>query len=89
MFCIYIHALKSLHLYDQIKGKKMDNNQGCRQTALQTRKMVWHFWHEHSQESSDTTRPAKLCKENRNKIQSGLVFPASVKVIKQRGIDFF
>ena len=58
-------------------------------TNYTTRKTVWNFWHDHSTESSDSTRPAKLRQSCRNKIQSGLQLSPSVKTVLQRGKLFY
>ena len=86
---VVIHALKSLRLYVKIKSMQLQKNQGRKLTSLQTRILVWEYWHDCSQETSDTTHPAKLRKGNRSKIQSGLVFSASVNIIQQRGKEFY
>ena len=86
---VVVHALKSLRLYDEIKSMQLQKNPSRNLTSLQTRKLVWEYWHDCSQETSDTTRPAKLRKGNRSKIQSGLVFSASVNIIQQRGKEFY
>ena len=85
---VIVSALKSLNLYNGIKGEQSAGNKGRKPTTLHTRKQVWDLWHDNSQESSDTTRPAKLWRINRPKIRSGLSFPTSVKVITQRGKSF-
>ena len=48
---VVIHALKSLNLYEDIRGKQEPSNRGRKPIPLQMKKIVWDFWHEHSQEN--------------------------------------
>ena len=85
-----LSTVKSLYP-DNIEFKQGTclERRGRKQTKLQTRKVVWDFWHKMSQETSDTQRPAKLRVTNRSRLQSDLTFPPSVKISTQHNRDFF
>ena len=90
---LVMSAIKALNLSDLLnckpKSKKVNDGRGRPMTNYTTRKTVWNFWHDHSTESSDSTRPAKLRQSGRNKIQSGLQLSPSVKPVLQRGKIFY
>ena len=87
---VIIAAITKLNYNDILKSKNIFNgNKGRKMTSFVTMTVVWEFWHANSSESSDTMRPAKLRQSNQNKIQSGLEFPPSVKLIKQRERLFY
>lgn len=83
------HSLQQLGLLNHIAMPSMKNS--SKKTSHDTKLAVWNFWHSAncSTESTLTSRPAKLRFENRPAIQSSLLFVDTVKIERQRGVQFF
>ena len=74
-----VNAVKNLNLVDQLKTKlnirlSEKKKTGRSLTSLETRQLVWDFWHSSSSPSTDTTRPAHLKVSPKPKIQTNLSF---------------
>ena len=82
-------AIKKLRLYDQIKFTSKPSVAGRKLTSLFTRQAVWKFWHEVSKASTITSRAAKIYVKNTPKIQSGLDYVDTVRIIQQRNRNLY
>ena len=59
-------------------------------TPFETREKVWNFYHQHSQESTNTTTLARTQITGKPRIQDGLEFKTSVQPLKNHcGIQFY
>ena len=58
--------------------------------SLETRQVVWKFWHDKTTHSTLMSRPAMLKLTNKDKIQTSLNFASMVNIVlDKRGISFY
>lgn len=57
--------------------------------SFQTRKIIWHFSHDHATPSTNTSYPAKLKLSGRNNIQTALDFVDTTHIVVQRRKQFY
>ena len=84
-----VNAVKKLYLVDQLKTKlniRLSNrkNSGRSLTSLETRQLVWDFWHSSSSAPTNTTRPARLKVFAKPKIQTNLSFNSSTSLFRNK-----
>lgn len=82
-------TLNKMGLLDRFKYLQKPTSKGRKLTSHETRNAAWKFWHKNSIPSTNTSRPAKLRVSDVKKIQAGLDFNDTVRVIKQRNRNFF
>ena len=78
-------SLKQLGIYDLFQFTRKHTKAERKLTPIETYKAVWNFW----QESTLTSRPAKLRLTKRPNIQKGLEFGVPVSIIIQRSQKFY
>ena len=80
-----VQRLELTNVFD----KKKPTKSGRKMTSLETRQVVWNFWHDKSTHSTLMSRPARLKVSNKGKIQTSLDFVSTVyTVLNKRGISF-
>ena len=57
--------------------------------SFQTRKIIWHFYHDHATPPTNTSYPAKLKLSERNNIQTALYFADTTHIVVQRRKQFY
>ena len=69
--------------------KKKPTKSGRKITSLETRQVVWKFWHEKSTHLTLMSRPARLKVSNKGRIRTSLDFVSMVNIVlNKRGIFF-
>ena len=79
---VVILAVKKLGLYDQIKFASKPSTAGRKLTSFFIRQAVWKFLHEVNMASTIISRPAEMYVKNAPKIQSGLDYVDTVRIIQ-------
>ena len=82
-------SLKKLNVLDKFSFTRKPSKSGRKLTPFIARKTVWDFWHENSQETTNTHQVAKMRINQKPQIQNGLDFISSVTMVKMRNRDFF
>ena len=77
-------AMKRLGLFYQICLVSKPSKSGRKLTPLATRQLVWTFWNKNRIPSTISSRPAKMYTNKSPKIQTGLDFVDTIRIIKQR-----
>ena len=84
------HLIRKLGLQNKFVRPSKPTNAGRKLTLFDTRSKVWEFWHEMSDASTNSTRPAKLKTSCKSKIQSNLSFLPSTQIMSnKRGTKFY
>jgi len=90
---VMLLSLKKLGLSDILKDNFANNtsaeSRGRKLTPFAIRKVIWDFYHQHTTQSTNTSRPAKLKCSERNNLQVGLDFFDTTVIISQRGKQFY
>ena len=82
-------VLKKIKYLDDKQKPTKRETRGRKMTPFNVRKKIWDFYHQQSQESTLTSRPAKLRVEAKPKNQQGLEFAEPIKIIRQRNRHFY
>ena len=81
--------VQRLELTD-VSDKKKPTKSGRKITSLETRQVVWKFWHDKSTHSTLMSRFARLKVSDKGKIQTSLDFVSMVNIVlNKRGISFY
>ena len=81
-----VERLELTNVFDKKKPTKF----GRKMTSLETRQVVWRFWHYKSTHSILMSRPARLKVSDKGKIQTSLDFVSTVNTVsKKREISFY
>ena len=84
-------SIGNLPLYQRLQSNKGNNTKkiGRPMTPLESRKIVWIFWHSKATPSTLTSQTGKLCVKGKPKLHKNLEFVDTVNIIKQRNHFFY